>query len=179
MIKWILRIILLVGLLFHSCKNNYNPKSVLLDYSKGSGWGFSYSLKVYNDGMAYLNINSLKKSDSIWVKKDLNIKSLTSLIEKSKKLKLASKYEQPNVQDASFFYAILYNDDGKASNYYVYGDNYPQILGQIRKYCDSLKDGKGWNKIKDTIVTFESDAKINGFPKIIIDSVHFPPPIKH
>src|ERR1700749_4246694 len=123
-------VLLLITVLFYSCKNNHKSKAVLLDYSLGSGWGYSYSIKVYNDGTAYLKKNSLKKADSLWVKQNLNIDTLSAIILKAKEMKLASKYEQQNIQDASFFYVTLYYNDGKTSNHYVYGNKYPVLLGK-------------------------------------------------
>jgi hypothetical protein len=170
-------IVLLIASLFYSCKNNYTPKAVLLDYSLGSGWGYEYSIKVYTDGTAYLKKNSFKRSDSLWVKKDLNVDMLSAIILRTKEINLASKYEQQNIKDASFFYVTFYYNDGKASNHFVYGYSYPELLGKIRKYCDSLEQGKGWNQLKDTTITFSSLANFEFIPKIKGSNIRFPPPL--
>ena len=162
----LIKIFLLIITCFCSCKNKKVPVKVLLDYSYDSGWTHSYSIKVYSDGKAYLRKNDLKKS-SFYVKDRINIDSLYVIISKIKEQNIANKYEDTHVHDAPSFNAIVYDDVGKASKYYVYGYKYPESLQEIRNHVNTLYKEKGWSQLKDTAIIFSSMINFIYTPTVI------------
>jgi hypothetical protein len=168
---------LLIIMCYCNCKNNEPSPRVILDYSLGSGWGYTYSIKVYNNGTSYLKRNSLERNGkSFFIKNKVNVNTLNAIASTIRERKLANRYEQQNVQDASFFNVIFYDGNGKPSKYYVYGHNYPQSLDTIKRYCESLERGKGWTPLKDTVITFFSQSAINSVP-VIDSNMRFLPPL--
>jgi hypothetical protein len=165
---------ILLVLICFACKQASKPKVLLLDYSWSSGWQYSFSLKVYDNGTTYLRKNDLRK-DSFFVKKSININALNTLLLKARDAKMDTAYIQDNIQDASSFKAIIYPEGSYTKVYDVYGDNYPIILKQLEKQLYQISKLKGWTYIKDTTIKFNSDHKI---PTPKVDQVRFPPPTK-
>ncbi len=170
-----IKIILLIIVCFCSCRNKEKPVNVLLDYSYDSGWAYSYSIKVYNNGKAFLRKNNLK-TDSLYVKDQVNVDSLYIIMSKMERTGLANKYEDTHVQDATSFNSIIYFNDGKVSKHYVYGDKYPDILRKVKDYANALSKAKGWNHLKDTTITFTSMTNFKHIPKIIDTGTRILPP---
>jgi hypothetical protein len=164
-------VILLITCL--GCKQLQKPTALILDYSWSSGWQYSFSLKVYDNGTTYLRKNDLRK-DSLFVK-NIDIKSLDKLLLKARNTKLDTAYIQDNIEDASSFYAIIYPEASHTKIYNVYGDNYPVILKQLEKQLRITSELKGWTYLKDTTIKFGSLHKT---PTLKVDRVKFPPPTK-
>jgi hypothetical protein len=161
-----IKIFLLIIIVFCSCKSKTTPVNLLLDYSYDSGWAYSYSVKVYSDGKAYLRKNNLR-TDSLYVKDKINVDGLHAIISKVKEANIARKYEDTYVQDAASFNFIIYLNDGRVSKCYVYGYKYPDLLLRIKDYANLLSKERGWDRLKDTTITFSSMANFNYVPKII------------
>lgn len=158
---------------FLGCHMN-KPTWTILDYSWSSNWQYSYSLKIDDNGKAFFRKNNLK-IDSFFVRKNIDTKELNMLTSQTAQAKLDSQYIQNNVEDAPSFKVIIYPENGVPSQYNVYGDKYPLPLKNIASYCRLLSEQKGWIYLKDTTITFDSYKRI---PKLQVDNVKFPPPIK-
>lgn len=161
-----------------SCGNKNKLVRLIIDYSSGSGWGYSYSIKVYTNGTAYLKKFSVKKIDTLWVKKEVDVNRLNAIVSRAREVKLAARYEQQNIEDASSFDIIFHYSNGKISKHHIYGHYYPELFAETRKYCDSLAQETGWSKLRDTTVVFESLSTYFNVSKLKLgDSVKFPPPL--
>lgn len=158
-----------------SCNKKAEPIRILLDYSYTSGWTNSYSIKIYSNGKAYLKKSTLRV-DSIYVNNQLNINALNKIISKLKVAKINNKYEDPYVQDAASFNAIVYDDKSKASKYYVYGNKYPQLLDEIKGYSNASLKQNGWHQLKDTTIAFISMTNFKTTFKIDTVTRFLPPP---
>ena len=86
-----IKILVLMILCFCSCRNKVKPVSKVLDYSYNGGWAYSYSIKVYNNGKAFLKKNNLK-TDSLYVKDQVNVDSLYIIMSKMEGMNLSNKY---------------------------------------------------------------------------------------
>jgi hypothetical protein len=163
-----IKILFLIIVGFCSCKSKAAPVNLILDYSYDSGWAYSYSVKVYSDGKAYLRMRKTnQRTDSMYVKYKINVDSVQAIISKLKEANIARKYEDTFVQDAASFNFIIYLNNGRVSKYYVYGNKYPALLLKIKDYANLLSKRSGWDPLKDTTITFSSMANFNYAPKII------------
>lgn len=147
---------------------------VIIDYTFDNGWSHSYSIKIYNDGKAYLKKSTLK-TDRIYVNNHLNIAGLKGLVDSLIVAKINAKYEDAHLQDGSSFNALVYDNKGGVSNYYVYGDKPPELLNKLKHYAFISLKQKGWYELKDTIITFTSVTNFKTPPKIDTN-VRFLPP---
>lgn len=157
-----------------SCNTSDEDEKLLLDYSFNSGWTDSYSLKIYANQKAYL-MKSNSDSNILYENNRMNTIELEKLVVKLSEAKISNKYEDTNLQDASSFSAIIYYEKDKLSKYYVYGNNYPELLDLIRRYSSSCLKQDGWHKLKDTAIIFTSRSKFNIANKIDT-SIRFLPP---
>jgi len=171
--KYLLTLLLLTVFCF-SCKKNITDKRLLLDYSFDNGWNQAYSIKVYQDGKAFLKKSTLKK-DSFYVSNQIDEDRLVKIVSKLKLANIDSIYEDSHIQDAPSFNIIVYDSNDKFSKYHVYGYKYPQILNEIKDYFKDALMEKSWQYLQDTSITFSSITDFKKFPKVDTNIKFLPP----